>query len=82
MLRVVVKISAQKNLKKIDRRYQARLVNAMRELGSDPFLGKPLVGDLSGFYSLRVWPYRIIYQLLKKEGVLFIVAIEHRQGAY
>jgi len=52
------------------------------ELAKNPYLGKKLEGELRDFYSLRVWPYRIIYQIIKNELIVFVVQIKHRQGVY
>ena len=54
----------------------------MRDLALDPFQGKKLKGELRGQYSIRVWPYRIIYQIYKKELIITIIDVGHRQGVY
>ena len=82
MHQVVLKKSAQKSLKKIDKRYKKRVMRAIFALADNPHLGKQLEGDLQGFYSTRVWPYRIIYKIYQKDLVILIVEIAHRQGAY
>jgi len=79
---VVLRKKARKSLKKIDRRYKERILVALVELGRDPYLGKPLNGELEGKFSLRVWPYRIIYEVYEKKLVVYIISITHRQGAY
>ena len=80
--RVVLRKKARKNLKKIDERYRKRILIALIELGKNPYLGKPLNGDLEGKFSFRIWPYRIIYQIHQKELIILIIHISHRQGAY
>lgn len=82
MYQVLVKKSAQKSLQRIDRRYRQRILDALVVLQSEPLLGKALKGELEGFYSLRVWPYRIIYTVYHDRLVVFVIAIEHRQGVY
>ena len=82
MYQVILKKVAIKNLKKIDERYKARINLALLELSKDPFIGKQLEGRLRDFYSLRIWPYRIIYQVIRNKLVVFVVQIKHRQGAY
>ena len=82
MYQVLVKKSARKSLERIDHRYRKRILDALTILRSDPLLGKALRGELEGFYSLRVWPYRIIYAVYKDTLVVFVIAIEHRQTVY
>ena len=79
---VILRKKVQKNLKRIDKRYRERILVALVELGKNPYLGKPLKGDLEGKFSLRIWPYRIIYQVYEKKLVVCIISIAHRQGAY
>lgn len=82
MYRVLLKNAAQKSLRKIDKCYRVRIDTALVTLQEDPWLGKALNGELEGFFSLRVWPYRIIYAIYKNEAVVFVVDIDHRQDAY
>jgi addiction module RelE/StbE family toxin len=48
----------------------------------EPGLGKPLSGDFKGFYSLKVWPLRIIYQIDMKNNVIYVTRIGQREGVY
>ncbi len=74
--------SAAKQLTKIDTAYRGRIEGALQELSHDPYYGKPLSGELKGYFSVRVWPYRIIYTIVQQELVVEVIAIAHRQGAY
>ena len=82
MYQVVLKKSAEKSLQKIEKSFRIRILEALDYLEKEPLLGKPLLGKLKGFYSLRVWPYRIIYTVYKKELRVFVIAIAHRKNVY
>ncbi|MFC1613239.1 type II toxin-antitoxin system RelE/ParE family toxin [Patescibacteria group bacterium] len=82
MYQIILKKVAIKNLKRIDERYKARIHLALLELSRDPFIGKRLEGNLNNSYSLRVWPYRIIYKIIHNQLIIFVVQIKHRQGVY
>ncbi|MFH0797531.1 MAG: type II toxin-antitoxin system RelE/ParE family toxin [Candidatus Omnitrophota bacterium] len=43
---------------------------------------KPLIGKLKGFYRLRVGKYRVIFGLLKNEGIIAVVNIHPRGDVY
>ena len=79
---VKIQKSAEKQLAKIPAIYQDKFLRIFRSLAGDPFQGKKLEGELRGKYSVRVWPYRIIYQIYKKELIVLIIDIGHRQGVY
>ncbi len=52
-----------------------------QKLTTEPVLyGKPLRGDLSGCFKLRIGNYRTIYQI--KKTVVYIIAIQHRSAVY
>ena len=82
MYQVVLKKVAQKNFKKIDKRYKKRIMQTIFALANDPYSGKQLEGSLKDFYSVRVWPYRIVYKIYQQDLVILIVGIDHRQGIY
>lgn len=79
---MVIRKKVQKNLRKIDRRYKERVLIALVKLRSEPYLGKPLLGDLEGCFSLRIWPYRIIYRVYENKLIVYVIEIAHRQEAY
>lgn len=82
MYHVVLSKEARKDLKKIDKRFLPKVEQAIDGLIVNPYLGKALQGDFAGRFSLRVWPYRIIYKIFRNEITILVLAIKHRQGAY
>ena len=80
--RVIIIEKAQKSLAKIDQKSQPRILAALFDLSLNPYLGKKLGGNLSGRWSWRVWPYRIVYEIRKKELIVLVIDIGHRQGIY
>ncbi len=73
---------AQKELNRIPLLYQKKILAVFPIIAANPFCGKKLEGELAGFYSYRVWPYRIIYRIYKQILVIVIVQVGHRQGIY
>jgi mRNA interferase RelE/StbE len=74
--------SAAKDLQKLPEPSKTRVIRALQFLTTHPYEGKALKGELAGSYSLRVWPYRIIYSIEKEKLLVSVVAIGHRQGIY
>ena len=80
--RVRIKPKAKTELNNIPKRDYYRVITLLVGLAGDPFIGKKLRGKYKNCYSIRVWPYRIIYQIYKKELLVFVIRIGHRQGIY
>jgi mRNA-degrading endonuclease RelE of RelBE toxin-antitoxin system len=59
---------------------QKKVRKQLNLLEKNKIIGKKLHGDLKNKYSIRVWPYRIIYQIINKEK--WVIDILHRQGVY
>ena len=77
-----IKPKARKNLDNFPESYRSRIMQALKDIRENPFFGKKLSGDKKGLYSVRVWPYRIIYIIEKKELLIIVIDIDHRQGVY
>jgi mRNA interferase RelE/StbE len=80
--RVVVPKKVQKELNKIDVRYQPQILAAFLELSNNPYIGKKLEGEHKGEWSYRVGVYRIIFRIKNQELIVLIVKVGHRGGVY
>ncbi|MBI3671586.1 type II toxin-antitoxin system RelE/ParE family toxin [Candidatus Azambacteria bacterium] len=79
---VVLTPKAEKELKKIPQEHYKNIISSLVSLSDDPYGGKKLKGDYKKCYSLRVWPYRIIYQIYKSKLIIIVISIGHRQKVY
>ncbi|HLB61042.1 MAG TPA: type II toxin-antitoxin system RelE/ParE family toxin [Patescibacteria group bacterium] len=79
-MKLYYKPIALKQLRKLQKSDQKKLIRKLELLISDPYVGKQLKGEFTGLYSLRAWPYRIIYQI--EDKTLVVYSISQRQGAY
>lgn len=71
------------DLRKIDRQYIARILEAIESLAEDPFpvQTRKMKGSESS-YRLRVGDYRVIYQVDTENKVVIIYHVRHRKDAY
>ena len=79
---LLIQPKARKSLNKISEPYQSRIIATLDAILANPFFSKALSGDRKGEYSVRVWPYRIIYTIDKKILLIVIIDVDHRQGIY
>lgn len=77
--------ATQKQLRKIDRVWQQRIVaylEAAVELPDPRLRGKPLRSRLSGLWSYRVGDYRVICQLQDDVLIVRVIKVGHRSAVY
>lgn len=72
---------ASKELKKLPVVEARKIFKKIQLLKEFPFSGKPLNGEFEGSRSVRAWPYRVIYRIQPKIGIV-IETIKHRQSSY
>ena len=78
--------TAEKQLKKIDRKWQGVILDYLEDeiagLNNPRSRGKGLAGDKKGIWRYRVGDYRILCQILDAELVILAVTIGHRKDVY
>jgi len=74
--------SAQKELEEVPNDFRVKIRNTLDVVVLNPYKGKKLHGDYEGYYSVRAWPYRIIYEILEFEVVILVIKIGHRKDVY
>lgn len=79
---VVVPQSVRKELDKLNKKDRKLVDSAIAALGESPLLGKKLKGKYDRFRSYRVWPFRIVYEVLAKKLVVLIIKAGQRESAY
>lgn len=76
------KLVVSEDFKSIDA-YQQRLIlkDINKKLSLDPKgYGKPLLGELKGYWRLRVGDYRVIYKIKEKMVEVFVVKVGIRRN--
>jgi len=80
-IRVVYTAEFKKDIEKIrDKKVQERIKKLIQRIIDNPEVGKPLSYDLVGLRSLRVTPFRIIYEY--KNNMITLIKFEHREKVY
>lgn len=79
-----VKLSRQASefLGSLTGKHQVQVEHALTLLSQEPHQGKPLKGELKGFWSWRVGIYRVIYSVLRREVTVEVLRIQHRKEVY
>lgn len=81
-MKIIVTPEAQAQYTKLPKSEQYKIKKKLKMIEENPYIGKKLSGDLKRKWSVRAWPYRIIYEIIKSREIIYIDAITHRQGAY
>lgn len=82
MHKVILSKKVSKELEKIPKLYYIKVIEVLKSLESDPYVGKRLKGEFSQLFVIRAWPYRIVYEIYKNELIVQIIKINHRKDVY
>lgn len=82
MYRVILGNRAEKDLKKLDKRFREKVIKNLRMLKIEPFLGEKMAGEFKNSYRIKIPPLRIIYTPDFKNKIIWIRAIGFRGGVY
>lgn len=77
---------AEKQLRKLDRPVQKRLIDWLDDringCKNPRHFGEALRGEMAGLWRYRVGDYRIICEILEQQLVVLALAIGHRREVY
>ena len=79
---LILSKNARKDYSNFPRFQKAKVRKKLAFLQQNPYAGKKLTGELEGIRSLRIWPYRLFYEVNEKTRRIEVHKIKHRQGAY
>ncbi|MBU1992284.1 MAG: type II toxin-antitoxin system RelE/ParE family toxin [Patescibacteria group bacterium] len=79
---IEIEPKAEKELAKLPKRDHDRILVGLAALSNNPYTGKKLRGKHESYYSMRVWPYRIIYKIFNKQLFVVVIRIAQRESAY
>jgi mRNA interferase RelE/StbE len=84
--RVEFLADAARELSKLDASAERSILRYLREriaVADDPRrFGRPLTGDLKGFWRYRVGDYRIVASIEDDRFVILVVTVGHRREVY
>jgi len=83
---VELQLTAQKQIRKLDRQIQARILAYLRErilTAEHPRkLGKALTGDKGELWRYRIGDYRAVCRIEDERRVVLVLTIAHRREVY
>jgi len=82
MYNIIFSRGALRFFKKLDKSEQEKIGKKIEILKEFPKQGKPLSGNLRGLWRLRVYKFRIIYQIKDNELIVYVLNIGHRKNIY
>ncbi|MCG2690056.1 type II toxin-antitoxin system RelE/ParE family toxin [Candidatus Parcubacteria bacterium] len=69
---------ARHSLKRIPQEWQKRIEEAIVSLQKSPFYGKKMWGKFQKKRRLKLWPYRIVYEVNEKNCLIYVLSIAQR----
>ena len=80
--RLVYSETSHAQVKKLHPRLKPIIKSKIEQLSSNPFIGKVLQRELSGYLSYRAKRYRIIYKIREDTETIEIHYVGHRRDIY
>lgn len=81
-MKVVFSSKAKDQIRKLPPLIKQDVKNALEDLANSPHFGKQLQRELSGFRTLAVRRYRIIYDIDEQRRLVRIHHVAHRKSVY
>ncbi len=81
--RIEVSATAEKQIRKLNRTEQIRILRAIRELAKDPHpRGVRRLQGYNDVFRIRVGSYRILYSVESHRLLILVLKIGHRRDIY
>jgi len=80
--RLLYSETSRRQIRQLDPRTKAVVRSRLQRLQEQPFMGKRLERELSGYWSLRAKRFRIIYRVEENDQVVEIHHVGHRRDIY
>ncbi|MDF7806953.1 type II toxin-antitoxin system mRNA interferase toxin, RelE/StbE family [Pontiellaceae bacterium B12219] len=80
--RILFSRQAEKDIQKLTPKLKKKLMDILRnQIAVDPYSGKALVGDLKGYYSVRLsYQDRVVYSIKDDQLVVYIIRAKTHYG--
>lgn len=80
--RLLYSETSRKQIKALHPDIKPVVKSGLQKLKSNPYTGKELQRELSGYYSLKTRRLRIIYKINENDKVLEVRSVGHRKDIY
>lgn len=80
--RLLYSETASAQIRQLHPQLKPLIKSKIEQIGQDPYKGKSLEKDLSGYRSLRVRRYRVIYKVREEDRFVEIHYVGHRKDIY
>jgi mRNA-degrading endonuclease RelE of RelBE toxin-antitoxin system len=81
-LRLIYSATCRKQIRALPPQIKPVIKSRIEEIAGNPLIGKFLERELSGYLSLRVNRYRVIYKVHESDGVVEVHFVGRRRNVY
>lgn len=82
MFQIKLSNRAERDLKKLDKRFLPKVTQSLEALTTNPFLGVKMSGDHLESFRIKIPPIRIIYSIDLVHRIISIKTVGHRGDIY
>ncbi len=76
--------AARRDMRHLDKSVARRIISRLSWFAEniDDLSPVPLKGEWAGFYKFRVGDYRVLYEIIEDESLIFVLRVGHRREIY
>ena len=76
--------AAKRDMRRLDKPVARRVLSRLLWFTEhmDVITPIPLKGEWAGFFKFRVGDYRVLYEIVEEESLIFVLRIGHRREIY
>ncbi len=80
--KILIEKKAEKDLEKIPKELQIKIISKILELKDSPKLNARKISGSNNYYRIRIGDYRAVYEINNKRREIVLFIIRHRNKVY
>ena len=83
-MNVEISEAAKRDIRRLDKPVARRVIMRLSWFADniDDLIPMPMKGKWSGFFKLRIGDYRVLYEIIENENLIFVIQVGHRREIY
>ena len=83
-MKVEISDAAKRDIRRLDKPVARRVLTRLSWYADNisDLIPIPMQGRWAGFFKLRIGDYRVLYEIIEEENLIFVIQVGHRREIY